>query len=172
MPITKPIKVIANQNPITINIRRMKRRREITGWRPCSKIPCGITMCISAMRCVGHGYQPPLGGSRVDAMFGIEGPSTETLVELLAGVTLLISWVFVQVVFALYYAHEFYGKNAESSNSGFVFPNNPLPDYSNATRASQSKKMRRVVIIQCIVSFILNLSILMLAITIVARRYR
>jgi hypothetical protein len=35
-------------------------------------------------------------------MFGIEGHSTETLVELLSEVTLLISWVFVQVVFALY----------------------------------------------------------------------
>ena len=62
-------------------------------------------------------------------MFGIDGHSTETLVELLSEVTLLISWVFVQVVFALYYAHEFYGKSAESSNSGFVFSNNPLPDY-------------------------------------------
>jgi uncharacterized membrane protein len=119
-------------------------------------------------------------------MFGIEGPSTETLVELLAGVTLLISWVFVQVVFALYYAHECYGKNAEFSNSGFVFPNNPLPDYWDFIRFAlvigmriqaprvqvTSKKMRRVVIVQCIVSFIFNLSILMLAITIVARRYR
>ena len=143
-------------------------------------------MCISAMRCVGHGYQPPLGGIQEDAMFGIEGSSTETLVELLAGVTLLISWVFVQVVFALYYAHECYGKNAEFSNSGFVFPNNPLPDYWDFIRFAlvigmriqaprvqvTSKKMRRVVIVQCIVSFIFNLSILMLAITIVARRYR
>ena len=33
-------------------------------------------------------------------MFGIDGHSTETLVELLSEVTLLISWVFVQVVFA------------------------------------------------------------------------
>ena len=32
-------------------------------------------------------------------MFGIEGYSTETLVELLVEVTLFISWVFVQVVF-------------------------------------------------------------------------
>ena len=116
-------------------------------------------------------------------MFGIDGHLTETLVELLSEVTLLISWVFVQVVFALYYAHEFYGKSAESSNSGFVFSNNPLPDYWDFIRFAfvigmriqaprvqvTSKKMRRVVIVQCIVSVILNTSILMLAIMIVAR---
>jgi uncharacterized membrane protein len=86
-------------------------------------------------------------------------------------------------VFALYYAHEFYGKSAESSNSGFVFSNNPLPDYWDFIRFAfvigmriqaprvqvTSKKMRRVVIVQCIVSVILNTSILMLAIMIVAR---
>jgi uncharacterized membrane protein len=118
-------------------------------------------------------------------VFGIEGYSSETMVELLAGVTLLISWAFVQVAFALYYAHEFYSRNAESSNSGFEFPNNLRPDYWDLIRFAfvigmriqsprvqvTSKKMRRVVIVQCIVSFILNLSILMLAITFVARRY-
>jgi hypothetical protein len=80
-------------------------------------------------------------------------------------------------------AHEFYGKNADSSNA--VFPNNPLPDYWDfisfafviglriqAPRVQiTSKKMRRVVIVQCLVSFILNLSIFMLATTIVVRRY-
>src|SRR5450759_4033938 len=82
-----------------------------------------------------------------------------------------------------YYAHEFYGKSAGSSNSGFVFSNNPLPDYWDFIRFAfvmgmrikaprvqvTSKKMRRVVIVQCIVSVILNTSILMLAIMIVAR---
>jgi uncharacterized membrane protein len=119
-------------------------------------------------------------------MFGIEGHSTEMLVELLAEVTLLISWVFVQVIFALYYAHEFYGKNAGFNNSGFVFPNNPLPDYWDFIRFAfvigmriqvprvqvTSKKMRRVVIVHCIVSVIFNTSILVLAILIVARGYR
>jgi uncharacterized membrane protein len=55
-------------------------------------------------------------------MFGIEGHSIETMVEMLAGVTLLIAWVFVQVAFARYYAHEFYRRKAGSDNSGFEFP--------------------------------------------------
>ena len=39
-----------------------------------------------------------------ETVIGIEEYSSETVVELLAGVTLAISWVFVQVAFALYYA--------------------------------------------------------------------
>jgi uncharacterized membrane protein len=62
-------------------------------------------------------------------MFSIEGHSNEIMVELLVGVTLLISWVFVQVAFARYYAQEFYSQKAGSDNSGFEFPNNPRPDY-------------------------------------------
>jgi uncharacterized membrane protein len=117
-------------------------------------------------------------------MFSIEGHSIETMVELLAGVTLLISWVFIQLAFARYYAHEFYSRKAGSDNSGFEFPNNPL--YWDFIRFAfvigmrihvprvqvTSKKMRRVVIVQCIVSVIFNLSILVLAILIVTRGYQ
>jgi len=115
-------------------------------------------------------------------MFSIEGHSIETMVEMLAGVTLLIAWVFVQVAFARYYAHEFYRRKAGSDNSGFEFPNNPHPDYWDFIRFAfvigmriqvprvqvTSKKMRRAVIVQSIVSFIFNLSILVFAILIVA----
>ena len=117
-------------------------------------------------------------------MFNIEGHSVETVVELLAGVTLLVLWVFTQVAFAFYYEHEFYSRNAESRNSGFEFPKNPLPDYWDFIRFAfvigmrihapcvqvTSKKLRRTIIVQCILSVILNTSILMLAILIVVRR--
>jgi uncharacterized membrane protein len=119
-------------------------------------------------------------------MFSIEGHSIETMMELLAGITLLVSWVFVQVAFALYYEHEFYGRDAERRNTGFEFPNKPLPDYWDFIRFAfvigmrihaprvqvTSKKMRRAVIIQCILSVILNTSILMVAILIMVRGYR
>jgi uncharacterized membrane protein len=106
--------------------------------------------------------------------------------ELLVGITLLVSWVFVQVAFALYYEQEFYGRNADRRSSGFEFPNKPLPDYWDFIRFAfvigmrihaphvqvTSKKMRRVVIIQCILSVILNTSILMVTILIMVRGYR
>jgi uncharacterized membrane protein len=119
-------------------------------------------------------------------MFGIEGHSNELLAPLLAGVTLPISWVFVQVVFANYYAHEFYRQNVNSSNLGFEFPKNHLPNYWDFIRFAfgigiriqaprvrvTSKKMRMVLLAHSIVSYILNMSILVIAITIVTRRYR
>jgi uncharacterized membrane protein len=115
-------------------------------------------------------------------MFSIGGHSIETMVELLAEVTLLISWIFVQLAFARYYAYQFYSRKARSDNSGFEFPNNPLPDYWDFIRFAfvismriqvprvqvTSKEIRRVVIVQCVVSVIFNLSILVLAILIAA----
>ena len=118
-------------------------------------------------------------------MLGIEGPSGETLGQLLAWGTLVVSWVLIQVVFALYYAHEFYGPNAQSSNSQFVFPNNPLPDYWDFTRFAFgigmrmqapraqviSKTMRRVVLAHSMISFVFNVSIFVLAVAIMAQRW-
>ena len=144
-------------------------------------LSCMFLLCAASCAVIDD-----LSGIQEDTMFSIEGHSNETMVELLAGVTLLISWVFVQVAFARYYAHEFYSQKAGSDNSGFEFPNNPLPDYWDFIRFAfvigmrihvprvqvTSKKMRRVVIVQCIVSVIFNLSILVLAILIVTRRYQ
>jgi uncharacterized membrane protein len=119
-------------------------------------------------------------------MFSIEGHSNEIMVELLVGVTLLVSWVFVQVAFARYYVQEFYSRKAGSDHSGFEFPNNPRPDNWDFIRLAfvigmriqvprvqvTSKKMRRVIIVQCVVSVIFNLAILAVAILIVARGYQ
>jgi uncharacterized membrane protein len=110
-------------------------------------------------------------------MFDFEGHSSETLKELLSGITLVISWVSVQVIFALYYAHKFYDRNVEHGNNGFTFPNNPLPDYWNFIRFAfvigmriqvprvqvTSKTMRRVVLAHSVLSFILSVAILVLA---------
>jgi uncharacterized membrane protein len=120
-----------------------------------------------------------------DPMLGIEAPSGETFGQLLACGTLAVSWVFVQVVFALYYAHQFYGPNAQSSNPQFVFPNNPLPDYLDFIRFAfgigmriraprvqvTSKKMRRVVLAHSMISFVFNVSIFVLAVAIVVQRW-
>jgi uncharacterized membrane protein len=118
-------------------------------------------------------------------MFGIEGPSHETLGLLLVCAALIVSWVFVQVVFALYYAHEFYGPKAQSSNAQFVFPDSPLPDYWDFVRFAfgigmrvraprvqvTSKKMRRVVLAHSMISFVFNVSIFMLAVAIIAQKW-
>src|SRR5450755_2310915 len=105
IPISKPIAVNPHHKPIAIIILRTNRRCEITGWRPCSKIPCGTTMRSAYV--MGASHWPSVGGMQEDPMLGIEAPSGETFGQLLACGTLAVSWVFVQVVFALYYAHQF-----------------------------------------------------------------
>ncbi len=118
-------------------------------------------------------------------MFGIEGPSPETLGPLLACVALIVSWVFVQLVFALYYAHEYYVSNAQSSNAQFVFPDSRLPDYWDFVRFAfgigmrvraprvqvTSKKMRRVVLAHSVISFVFNVSIFVLVVDITAQKW-
>lgn len=118
-------------------------------------------------------------------MFAIEGPAYETLGLLLTCIALVVSWVFVQVVFALYYAHEFYGPNAQSGNAQFVFPDRHLPDYWDFARFAfgigmrvraprvqvTSKKMRRVVLAHSMISFVFHVSIFVLAIAIIAWKW-
>jgi uncharacterized membrane protein len=118
-------------------------------------------------------------------MYGIEWPSSETLGSLLACAVLIVSWIFVQVVFALYYAHEYYVPNAQSSSSQFVFPDSRRPDYWDFVRFAfgigmriraprvqvTSKKMRRVVLAHSVISFVFNVSIFVLVVDIIAQKW-
>jgi uncharacterized membrane protein len=45
----------------------------------------------------------------------------------LAIVTVVLSWTFTQTIFALHYAHEFYGEGARGN--GLKFPDDNQPDY-------------------------------------------
>jgi len=118
-------------------------------------------------------------------MYGIEWPSSETLGSLLACVVFIVSWIFVQVVFALYYAHEYYVPNAQSSSAQFVFPDSRRPDYWDFVRFAfgigmriraprvqvTSKKMRRVVLAHSVISFVFNVSIFVLVVDIIAHKW-
>jgi len=48
----------------------------------------------------------------------------------LSAVSLVLSWLFLNSVFALYYAHAFYG-DGDRPPSGLLFPGTPLPSYSD-----------------------------------------
>ena len=118
-------------------------------------------------------------------MYGIEWPSSETLGSLLTCVVFIVSWIFVQVVFALYYAHEYYVPNAQSSSAQFVFPDSRRPDYWDFVRFAfgigmriraprvqvTSKKMRRVVLAHSVISFVFNVSIFVLVVDIIAHKW-
>lgn len=96
----------------------------------------------------------------------------------LAGLTILCSWIFVHTIWAIHYAHEFYGD--EGHRGGLRFPHELSPDYwdflyfsFNVGAAAQtsdvtvvSRKMRRLVLGHTVVAFLFNTTILALAVNV------
>jgi len=95
-------------------------------------------------------------------------------------VTILLSWAFVHTMFALHYAHEFYGED-EGSAGGLAFPGgDDTPDYWDfvyfafvvgmtsqvSDVAITSREIRRTVTAHGIVSFVFNVALLALTINI------
>jgi uncharacterized membrane protein len=97
---------------------------------------------------------------------------------LLAGGTILLSWLFVHTMFALHYSHDFYA--GKDDREGLKFPGDRKPDYwdfmyfaFNLGAASQTSdvvieapRTRRFVLAHTILSFLFNTTILALAINV------
>jgi uncharacterized membrane protein len=98
----------------------------------------------------------------------------------LAGATVLSSWAFIQVMFALHYAHEYYGAIAHRRPPGLRFPDDERPDYGDffyfaaiigtsgqtADVAFASKPLRHVGSVHCILAYLFNTVVLALLINI------
>ena len=97
-----------------------------------------------------------------------------------AAVTILLSWMFIHVIFALHYAHEYYGEGRDKTVGGLNFPAPEEPDYWDFVYFSfvvgmtfqvsdvqiTSKSIRRAVLAHAIVSFFFAVAILALAVNI------
>ncbi|HKW90993.1 MAG TPA: DUF1345 domain-containing protein [Methylomirabilota bacterium] len=101
---------------------------------------------------------------------------------ILAASTILLSWAFIHTMFALHYAHEFYGEDA-GPGGGMAFPGgDEEPDYWDFVYFSfvigmtsqvsdvgvTSKVIRRTVAAHGIVSFVFNAALLALTVNIAA----
>ena len=102
----------------------------------------------------------------------------------LAFATVAGSWFFVQMIFALHYAHEFYGEgeDGQTRRGGLLFPGDDTPDYwdflhfgavigvaaQTADVAFGSKSMRRTGTVHCLVAFVFNTVVLALTINLLA----
>ncbi len=98
----------------------------------------------------------------------------------LAGVTVLFSWAFIQVMFALHYAHEYYAALSQGRPAGLQFPDDDHPDYGDffyfaavigtsgqtADVSFVSKPMRRIGSLHCILAYLFNTTVLALLINI------
>lgn len=98
----------------------------------------------------------------------------------LVALTLLSSWAFTQVMFALHYAHDYYTAEARGGSGGLAFPGEPKPDYADflyfacvigtsgqtADVSFTSRSMRRTGLVHCVLAFLFNTTLLALTINI------
>jgi uncharacterized membrane protein len=103
----------------------------------------------------------------------------------LAGVTVLSSWAFIQMMFALHYAHDYYAAACHGRKAGLQFPDDEPPDYGDffyfasvigtsgqtADVAFVSKPLRRIGSIHCILAYLFNTTVLALLINIGASMF-
>jgi uncharacterized membrane protein len=101
----------------------------------------------------------------------------------LAGATIFVSWMVMQVAFALHYAHQYYRPNHSVPGiNSLDFPKDARPDYwgvfyfsTSIGAASQtpdvninSKELRRLVTVHAIVAFFFNVAVVALMINLAA----
>ena len=117
------------------------------------------------------------------AELGTVGGASRTPSQLiLATTTVVMSWAFIHSIFALHYAHEFYGEGRDHHMGGMTFPDDNAPDYWDFTYFAftigmcaqvsdvtvSSKSIRRTVLLHSIISFLFNAALLALTVNIAA----
>ena len=110
---------------------------------------------------------------------GLHG-SQKLLHVALAGITVFTSWAFIQVMFAIHYAHDYYAALRRRQPPGLRFPDDDAPDYGDffyfavvigtsgqtADVEFTSKPMRRMGALHCLLAFLFNTTVLALLINI------
>lgn len=100
----------------------------------------------------------------------------------LAACSLILAWLFMNTIFALHYAHEFYGDSG-SKHSGLDFPGTVDPDYWDFVYFAfvigmtfqvsdvqiDSRAIRRVALAHAVIAFFFNVIVIALSVNIVAR---
>lgn len=98
----------------------------------------------------------------------------------LTGLTVLSSWTFVQIMFAIHYAHDYYAALCSNRQPGIRFPEDDEPEYGDffyfaavigtsgqtADVSFTSKPMRRIGTVHCILAYLFNTTVLALLINI------
>jgi uncharacterized membrane protein len=100
----------------------------------------------------------------------------------LALLTVLSSWAFIQVMFTLHYAHDYYAAVCRKQRPGLQFPGEEHPEYGDffyfaavigtsgqtADIAFVTKPMRRIGSLHCILAYLFNTTVIALLINIAA----
>lgn len=95
--------------------------------------------------------------------------------------SVVLSWLFLNTMFAIHYAHGFYGDFGEK-HAGLEFPDTPQPDYWDFTYFAivigmtfqvsdvqiTSRYLRRVALLHSVIAFFFNVFIIAITVNIVA----
>jgi uncharacterized membrane protein len=112
----------------------------------------------------------------------VSGQPRSGLGVTLAMATILVSWAFVHTIFALHYAHEYYGERGDHAMGGLTFPGRQSPDYwdflyfslviAMTSQVSDvvitSKVIRRLVMLHGALAFFFNVAVFALTVNIVS----
>jgi uncharacterized membrane protein len=98
--------------------------------------------------------------------------------------TLALSWVFTNLIFMLHYAHMHYarGEDGKADVGGFDFPGTAEPNYWDFLYFSftagmsfaasdvdvTSREVRKILVVQCLLSFLFNIGVLAFSINVLA----
>ena len=103
----------------------------------------------------------------------LRGRNSTVTIALVVG-TLILAWLFSNIVYALHYAHLYYSADGGGDAGGLQFPDTAEPDYwdflyfsvtlgmtfQTSDVSIASRRMRRVVTGQCLAAFIFNLGVI------------
>lgn len=119
-------------------------------------------------------------GLAVMAVMAASGGKPTAAAAGLTVTTIALSWLFVQMIFALHYAHAFYApdEGGKGDREGLTFPGEAEADYwdflhfaliigvANQTADEQisSRPLRRIATVQSLVAWLFNTVILALAV--------
>jgi uncharacterized membrane protein len=179
--------------------------RAVIGWDCGAVVYLGLVMALAAratqtsMRgraAVEDGarwvFLALVAGAALFSMFAILGLMREAkaaggaalaIEAALAGLTILLSWLFAHTVFAVHYAHDYFNDLAENRGSGLNFPSErDDPDYWDFLYFSfvigmtaqvsdvqvLTQRWRRLVLAHGILSFLFNTVVLALSINLLA----
>ena len=111
----------------------------------------------------------------------LAGRSGGVAVVALAGSSIVLSWLFMNVMFALHYAHGFYGDYGPQ-HQGLEFPGKERPDYWDFAYFSivigmtfqvsdvqiTSRYLRRIALMHSVIAFFFNMFIIAVTVNILA----
>jgi len=100
----------------------------------------------------------------------------------LTALTVVTSWLFTHLMFAIHYAHDYYLNVSRQQPAGLVFPGADTPDYGDflyfagvigtsgqtADVSITTRAMRRTALAHCVLTFFFNTAVLALTINIAA----